>query len=312
MNDNPDSKDGAVFAPLPQYSMLSATGADARAFLHAQLSNDVEHLAANVARRAGYCSPKGRLLASFLVVPRTDGFLLQVSRDLAASIAKRLSMYVLRSKVRIADESETWAQYGVWGPGGGARLRALGIEVPSDPMQSLESEGRMLVCISPERYLLLCAPGFETALAGGLREASVEDWNLADVRAGLPQISLPTQDQFVPQMANFELIGGIDFKKGCYPGQEIVARSQYLGKLKRRMYRAEIDAGHETLVAPGRDVFGDEAQPAGMIVSSAQRPDGGNEFLVVMQSVLAESGAPIRLGAPDGPPARILALPYAL
>lgn len=312
MNDNPDSKGEAVFAPLPQYSTLSATGADARAFLHAQLSNDVEHLPGNMARRAGYCSPKGRLLASFIVIPQTDGFLLQLSRDIAAPIAKRLSMYVLRSKVKVADESETWAQYGVWGHGSGARLRVLGMDVPSDPMKSIEAEGRILVCIAPERYLLLSAPGAGASLADELREASVEDWNLADVRAGLPQITLPTQDQFVPQMANFELIGGIDFKKGCYPGQEIVARSQYLGKLKRRMFRAETDTSDQTLVAPGRDVFGNEAQAVGMIVTAARRPEGGSEFLVVMQSELADSGSPVHVGAPDGPPARVLALPYAV
>ncbi len=312
MLDDPTSEGSAVFACLPSYSIISASGADARAFLHAQLSNDVEHQAPDTARRAGYCSPKGRLLASFLVISRADGFLLQVSRDIAAAIARRLAMYVMRSKVKIADEGEAWAQYGIWGNGCSARLSDLGLNPPAVPLQVAEAAGRILVCIAPERYLLLTPPGLESTLAGSFRAVPADGWNLADVRAGVPQISLPTQDQFVPQMANFELVGGIDFKKGCSPGQEIVARSQYLGKLKRRMYRAETDAGDATQVAPGQDVFGDEPQAAGMVVSVAQRPEGGIELLAVMQSAVAENGAPIHLGAPDGPLARIVTLPYAL
>ncbi len=312
MNNHPTAGAGAVFAPLPHYSTISVTGADARAFLHAQLSNDIEHQAADTARRAGYCSPKGRLLASFLVISRPDGFLLQVSRDIAAVIAKRLAMYVMRSKVKVADEGEAWAHYGIWGNGCGARLGEMGLNPPLAPLQVAETAGRIAVCIAPERFLLLAPPGFESTLGAGFRAVSADGWDLADVRAGVPQISLATQDQFVPQMANFELVGGIDFKKGCYPGQEIVARSQYLGKLKRRMYRAETDAGDATQVAPGQDVFGDEPQAAGMIVSVARRPEGGIELLAVMQSAVAESGAAIRLGAPDGPLARIVALPYAL
>jgi len=140
---------------------------------------------------------------------------------------------------------------------------------------------------------------------------SPEWWTLEDVRAGIPQVTLATQDHFVPQMANFELIGCVDFKKGCYPGQEIVARSQYLGKLKRRMYRGTIEDGSPAPVA-GQDLFSGEPQAIGTIVSAAPRPEGGYEFLAVMQSSAAESGDALRLGAPDGPVARLASLPYAV
>jgi folate-binding protein YgfZ len=302
----------AVFAPLPQFALLSVSGADARAFLHGQLSNDVEHLAAGVARRAGYCSPKGRLLASLLVIPHAEGFMLQLSRDLAAPIAKRLTMYVLRSKVKVADAGEAWMQYGAWGRDAAALLRESGFEVPAQAMQVAACQNGLVVCVDGGRYLVIAPAQAGAALAARFAQVAPEWWTLADVRAGVPLVTLPTQDQFVPQMANFELIGGIDFKKGCYPGQEIVARSQYLGKLKRRMYRGQTDGEAPSAPVPGQDVFGSEPQAVGMIVNAAPRPEGGYEFLAVMQSAAAEEGGPIRIGAPDGPAVRIASLPYAV
>ena len=305
------AKGGAVFAPLSQFGLLTVSGVDARGFLHAQLSNDIEHMDAGTARRAGYCSAKGRMLASFLVVPRPDGFLLQVSHDIAAAIAKRLTMYVLRSKVKVADAGDAWAQFGVWGRDAAALLRSSGLEAPAEPMGVTGTQVRSVVALGDGRFLIFGPPDTATLLAASFAQVAPEGWTLEDVRAGLPQITLATQDQFVPQMANFELVGGVDFKKGCYPGQEIVARSQYLGKLKRRMYRGSIDAPVSEPAA-GQDLFGGEPQAIGTIVSAAPRPEGGYEFLAVMQSSAAEHGDPIRLGAPDGPIARMASLPYAI
>ena len=305
------AKGGAVFAPLSQFGLLTVSGVDARGFLHAQLSNDIEHMDAGTARRAGYCSAKGRMLASFLVVPRPDGFLLQVSHDIAAAIAKRLTMYVLRSKVKVADAGDAWAQFGVWGRDAAALLRSSGLEAPAEPMGVTGTQDRSVVALGDGRFLIFGPPDTATLLAASFAQVAPEGWTLEDVRAGLPQITLATQDQFVPQMANFELVGGVDFKKGCYPGQEIVARSQYLGKLKRRMYRGSIDAPVSEPAA-GQDLFGGEPQAIGTIVSAAPRPEGGYEFLAVMQSSAAEHGDPIRLGAPDGPIARMASLPYAI
>ena len=305
------AKGGAVFAPLSQFGLLTVSGVDARGFLHAQLSNDIEHMDAGTARRAGYCSAKGRMLASFLVVPRPDGFLLQVSRDIAAAIANRLTMYVLRSKVKVADAGDAWAQFGVWGRDAAALLRSSGLEAPAEPMGVTGTQDGSVVALGDGRFLIFGPPDTATLLAASFSQVAPEGWTLEDVRAGLPQITLATQDQFVPQMANFELVGGVDFKKGCYPGQEIVARSQYLGKLKRRMYRGSIDAPVSEPAA-GQDLFGGEPQAIGTIVSAAPRPEGGYEFLAVMQSSAAERGDPIRLGAPDGPIARMASLPYAI
>ncbi len=236
-------------ARLTRYGLLSVTGADARDFLHAQLTNDIEHLAADRSALAGWCSAKGRLLASFLVVPAPEGFLLQVARDLAAPVAKRLSMFVLRSKVKIADQSEAWVQHGVW-------------DADWSQPDVAWKDGIATVRVGERRFLEL-GPAAATTAAPSADE---KEWTLREIRAGRPFISAATQDQFVPQMVNLEKLGGVDFQKGCYPGQEIVARAQYRGEVKRRMVQMQ---GPET-ARPGEDFGG------GIVVDAAQ-----GELLVV-------------------------------
>src|SRR5258706_8235500 len=160
-------------AELSQYGLLQASGSDARAFLHAQLTNDIEGLAADQARYAGWCSAKGRLLASFLVAPHTDGYLLQLSRDLAPAVAKRLSMFILRSKVKLADASEAWVQFGLWGDGAEASLAELGLAVPARELAVARHENLFAVRVSAQRDLLL-APTAERARLAALPGASDE------------------------------------------------------------------------------------------------------------------------------------------
>jgi tRNA-modifying protein YgfZ len=205
-------------ARLGRYGLLSVTGDDARDFLHAQLTNDIQGLAADRAALAGWCSAQGRLLATFLVVPAPQGFLLQVARDLAPAVAKRLGMFVLRSKVKIADESDAWTQDGIW-------------DADFQQPDVAWKDGVATVRAGERRYIQL-----------GSKEqpnATEEDWILHEIRAGRPFISSATQDKFVPQMVNLEKLGGVDFQKGCYPGQEIVARAQYRGQVKRRMVQMQ-------------------------------------------------------------------------
>ena len=239
-------------ARLNRYGLLSVSGADARDFLHAQLTNDIQGLPPERAALAGWCSAKGRLLATFLVIPAAHGFLLQLARDLAPAVAKRLSMFVLRSKVKIADESDAWAQFGVWD----ADARAAGVRW----------EGARVTVPVGERRFLQLEPAAAAALACAADE---EAWYLEEIRAGRPLITAATQDQFVPQMVNLETVGGVDFRKGCYPGQEIVARAQYRGQVKRRMVRLPAPQGPRLL--PGQAFNG------GTVVDSA-----GGELLAVM------------------------------
>jgi len=243
-------------ARLGRYGLLSVTGADARAFLHAQLTNDIEHLAPQRAALAGWCSAKGRLLASFLVVPAPEGFLLQLARDLAAPVAKRLSMFVLRSRVKVADVSDAWAQFGVW-------------DADLAQPDVAWNGNRATVRVGERRYLQLILKE-EASESPSADEAQ---WVLQEIRAGRPLITAATQDQFVPQMVNLEQLGGVDFKKGCYPGQEIVARAQYRGQVKRRMVRAQAPAGVQ--LAPGQEFNG------GTVVDVAPA-ENGSELLAVM------------------------------
>jgi tRNA-modifying protein YgfZ len=243
-------------ARLTRYGLLSVSGSDARAFLHAQLTNDIEHLAADQAALAGWCSAKGRLLASFLVIPAEEGFLLQLARDLAAPVAKRLAMFVLRAKVKVADVSDAWEQFGLWDADVGT--------------PGVAWSGRVATVQVGERRFVQLAP------AGELKEpvnAHEAQWTLQEIRAGRPLITSATQDQFVPQMVNFEQIGGVDFKKGCYPGQEIVARAQYRGQVKRRMVRITAPAG--VALQPGAEFNG------GTVVDVAPG-EGGSELLAVV------------------------------
>jgi len=279
---------------LTRYGLLAVTGADARDFLHAQLTNDIEQLGADRAALAGWCTAKGRLLATFLVIPSPDGFLLQVARDLAPLVTKRLSMFVLRSKVKIADAGARYDRYGIAGPGAADRARAVA-----------QGEGALAVQIGPDLSVALVPPG-------GPRPAplaSPEAWTLALIHAGIPTVVAATQEEFVPQMANFDLIGGVSFRKGCYTGQEIVARTQYRGILKKRMALAHVEGAAP---APGQSVysaaFGD--QSAGKVVNAAAAPGGGYDFLVVAQIESLRDGD-LRLGSPDGAPIAIRSYPAA-
>lgn len=237
-------------ARLNRYGLLTVTGADARDFLHAQLTNDIAQLPPDRAALAGWCTAKGRLLASLLVIPSPGGFLLQLARDIAPSVAKRLSMYVLRSKVKIVDESDAWAQYGIWNTD-------LGV-----PGVAWDGE-TATVNVGDRRFV---------RIGKGLTQSCGQDeeaWTLQEIRAGRPLITAATQDKFVPQMVNFEKLGAINFQKGCYPGQEIVARAQYRGEVKRRLVHVRAPEG--TQLQPGQEFEG------GVVVDSA-----AGEALAVM------------------------------
>ena len=301
-----DTKVSHAAAELKRLGMLTCTGDDAREFLHAQLSSDIAGLAVDRARYAGWCSAKGRLLATMLVVPFARGFLLQLSRDLAPAVAKRLSMFVLRAKANVADASADWVQCGLWGPGAEARLAALGMPVPAADLAAAQSDDAVVVRVAPQRFLLMLTSALrERTLCGG----DDETWALEEIRAGRPLVVQATQDLFVPQMVNLERLGAVDFKKGCYPGQEIVARTQYRGVLKRRMVRARVVEP----AAPGNDLYAADlpGQASGTVVNAAAAPEGGAELLAVVQISSLESASTIRLGAADGPQLELLPLPSA-
>lgn len=288
---------------LRDTGLIAVSGADARAFLHAQLTSDVANLPPHQARRAGWCSPKGRLLATLLVVPQGEAFLLQVSADLVPAVLKRLQMFVLRSKVRLADVSADWLQAGVSGPEAAQRVAALGLAVPAADLELAAGDASIVVRLDAARYLVLAEGEARARLSASLAGGDASAWALAEIRAGVPRVTLATQDLFVPQMVNLERIAGVDFHKGCYPGQEVVARAQYRGQLKRRMVRVRAPAP----LRAGQDLFSDDSasQPSGTVVSAAQ-----GEALAVVQIATLDSGAALR-AEPGGAALDVLPLPYA-
>jgi folate-binding protein YgfZ len=310
-------------AVVTDLGLIAVTGADAAAFLHAQLTNDVEHLGATDARLAGFCTPKGRLMATFLVWRSAAGesdIFLQLPRAIQAPLQKRLSMFVLRAKAKLRDATAEPERAAVLGLGGAAAAELLRERVgalPDAPYGKLESEAgtviRLADAFGAPRWLWLTSQEAAGAALAALRERLAlggnAAWHLAQVHAGVPQVTQATQEQFVPQMINYELLGGVNFKKGCYPGQEIVARSQYLGKLKRRTVLASLD---NAAVRAGDEVYAatDPEQPAGMIVNAAPDGRGGADVLVELKLAALETA--VHHGSAGGTLLRLLPMPYSI
>lgn len=304
-------------APLTHLGLIAATGEEAAHFLHNQLTNDVEHLNATEARLAGYCSPKGRLLASLLMWKTADRILLQIPREIQAPVQKRLQMFILRAKAKLADVSDEQVMLGLAGPAAASALMPWFPELPLAIYDKIETEAGTLLrhsnAFGIPRYQWITTPEMAMEawpqLSAVLQPTGPEAWRLAEIDGGVPHITVATQEQFVPQMINFELIGGVNFKKGCYPGQEIVARSQYLGKLKRRMMHASVPAEQ---VAAGTEIFAadDPRQPCGMVVNAARSNQHTVDCLVEIK--LASADAEVRLGSADGPLLSFQPLPYPL
>jgi folate-binding protein YgfZ len=308
-----------AYMPLTQFGVIDVSGDDAASFLHTQLTNDTQHLDAGSARLAGYCSAKGRLLASFLAWRCSESIRLLVSKDLQAAVQKRLSMFVLRAKAKLVDASGELAVVGFAGDVRGALSRIFdaipdGVHVKVDgPAGSLihvpDAAGlRRYLWIGPKASVEAQFATLDTKLA----RVSPAVWDWLDIRAGEPRITQRVVEQFVPQMINFDVLGGVNFRKGCYPGQEVVARSQYRGTIKRRTALANV-AGEPDTVLPGTELFhsDDPGQPCGMIVNAAAAPAGGVDALVEIKLVALETGS-VHLGAADGPALTFIPLPYAL
>jgi folate-binding protein YgfZ len=295
--------DGTV--ALTHWGVIRAHGADAANFLHGQLTNDFVLLGQDQARLAGYCSAKGRLLASFIGWKRGDDeVLLACSADLLAPTLKRLSMFVLRAKCKLSDAS---AEVRLFGLAGASAIGLLGHAAELAPWGKTELGDATVVRLPDAQG----APRFLWAAnasmaAPPIQALSIDAWRMAEVQSGVPTIEAATADQFVPQMLNFELLGGVDFKKGCYPGQEIVARSQYRGTIKRRTFLFHVDADARA----GQELFhsADPGQPAGLIANAAPSATGSVALAVVKLAAL--HGGSLHLGSADGPVLRQDVLPY--
>lgn len=311
-----------VLCDLSQFGTLRVSGEDAQAFLQNLLSNDIRNVDGTHAQLSSFNTAKGRMLAVFLIWREGEDYFLQLPRSLCAAMQKKLSMYVLRSKVKIEDASEQQVSIGLSGNEAVELLHDhIFSIIPQDifaVQQGVQQGGILSAHISvirlgDTRFQINTSAQYATELWSKLRTKArpvgAPCWGWLNIRSGIPVIVPGTQEEFVPQMANLDMIGGISFKKGCYPGQEIVARMHYLGKLKRRMYLAH-------LACPDAPQAGDElfsadmeGQASGMIANAAPAPNGGYDILAVIQTASVESST-VRTAA--GIALEFLTLPYAL
>jgi len=302
----------SVFCELAQFGLIRFSGAEAQAFLHNQLSCDVAALTAGKSTYGSYCTPKGRVLATFLLWRASEDFFMQLPSPLREPIQKLLSKYILRSKVKATDASSDWKLLGVAGTDAAALVqRAVG-DVPRGVHDVINTQDSMVIRLPGDRYEIVAAnksPGIVESLSDGAEKADPDYWDWLDIRAGVAVILPATQEAFVPQMVNLDLIGGVSLTKGCYPGQEIVSRMHFRGTLKQRMYLANISGSDRP--QPGENLYSSDfgEQSCGRIVNAARSPEGGCDVLAVIQIASAER-ADVHWNSPGGPTLRLLQLPY--
>jgi len=309
---------GHVIADLSHYGLIKAEGEEARDFLQNQFSNDMRLISDSQSQISAYCSPKGRMLAAFRIFQRGDTFYLRLPRAILEPTLKRLRMYVLRSKVTLEDASDTLVSIGFSGPEAHKRLGEILEKVPGTPNVLVENNGLMIIRL-PDPLPRFEIHGEADPVIGLWRRLSrqatpvgMDCWSWLDIQAGIPEILPATVEAFVPQMVNLEALDGISFKKGCYPGQEVVARMHYLGKLKRRMYRAHVST--DTVPSPGDNLYSptETDQSVGKVVEAQSNPNGGVDLLAVIQITTADSGD-VRLAATeDAVRLEIQDLPYTV
>lgn len=303
--------DTAYFCTLSHEGILAVRGPDANKFLQGQVTCNLNYLSDSHSSLGARCTPKGRMQSSFRILSVSDGYLLAMASELLEAQLTDLKKYAVFSKSKLTDESQDWLRIGL--SGGDGALRNLGLELPAAADSVARSNELLALRLSDGRAELWIpasqAEAVQAQLASQLPEVPLNDWLLAQVRAGIGQVMGSTRELFIPQMINLQAVGGVSFKKGCYTGQEIVARMQYLGKLKRRLYRLEL---HDSQVPePATALFSPtHASSVGEVVLAA-RSASGVELLAVLQDEAALNGV-IHLGSAEGSTLSVLDLPYTL
>ena len=301
-----------ILCDLSDLTTLALSGDDALTFLQGQVTNDVTLLGSDKAHYSGYCSPKGRLLALFLAYRQAEAIHLQFNGELAEPIAKRLKMYVMRSKVKLDNLSDDTVKLGLSGANAEQALSVFFSTIPAQALDLSYNENGTLIRLSGPlpRFEIVCntdtAKRIWTELKKTCQPVGKAAWEWLEIQAGIPDIALSTQEEFVPQMVNLDCLNGINFKKGCYTGQEIVARTHYLGKVKRRTHLL-----HLATSAPaqaGMDVVTDKQDVVGKVVRAAPAPNGGHDVLAEIRLDSLEAGDLFI----NGVKLELRTLPYAL
>lgn len=299
---------------LPDFGLIRASGEDCEHFLQGQLTNDLTEVTAARSQLNGYCTPKGRMIANMRVISHQGDYLLLMPRERLTPVLQRLSMFVLMSKVTLSDASNELQTFGLYGDCSASLSDGETPAQADDCIQADDGVSIVRIAADTPRFLLV---GSNSAikqrrqlLAETTEPGSEEMWQLLDIRAGLPTVYDATTEAFVPQMLNMHLVNGVSFSKGCYTGQEIVARMHYLGKLKRRMFHVAIMGA---CPATGTDLYSPQSksgQGSGKIVMSAATADGNCEALAVIEVANAADGQ-VRIKDENGVELKILELPYS-
>jgi tRNA-modifying protein YgfZ len=306
---------GSIITSLSHLGLLEISGEDAVTFLQGQVTNDVKKLDGSVSQYAGYCSPKGRLLALFLAFAHADHLHLQMPLSILEPIMKRLKMFVMRSKVVITDKSTDILCFGIAGSNAERALNTLFNKVPQAPQQLITLDDATLLRLvgdSPRYQVFTHTENAEriwNTLSAHCTKVGKSVWDYLEIQAGIPEIVPATQEAFVPQMVNLDALDGINFKKGCYTGQEIVARTHYLGKVKRRTQLAHIST--EDMPLAGDIIqLAEHEEAIGQIIRAAKSPNGGFDALVEIRLENLESNDVFPVW--KGKKLEFKALPYTL
>ncbi|AIB35346.1 folate-binding protein YgfZ [Pseudomonas simiae] len=303
--------DSAFFCPLSHEGVLAVRGADAAKFLQGQLTCNLNYLSDTQASLGARCTQKGRMQSSFRILLQGDGVVLAMATELLEPQLADLKKYAVFSKSKLTDESAAWVRFGLMNAE--PALTSLGLELPAETDSVVRNDTLIAIRVSPDRAELWVpaeqGDAVRNQLAATLEQTDLNEWLLGQIRAGIGQVMPQTRELFIPQMLNLQAVGGVSFKKGCYTGQEIVARMQYLGKLKRRLYRLSFNAPE--MPEPGTPLFSPSHTSAIGEVVIAAKTDQTVELLAVLQAEAADSGD-VHVGTPEGPRLHLLDLPYTL
>ncbi len=320
---NPDHEkasalQGHVLCDLSHYGLIRASGEDAENFLQNQFCNDVRKVTPKLSQLNGYCTPKGRALALFRLFQQGDDYVLRLPQEILEPLLKRLRMFVIMSKVTLQNDNDKQVSIGYSGPEAAQRLANILGSTPVANNACLHVNALTIIRVQgpqPRFEIHGSEPAVRELwekLSPQAQPAGSDTWNLLDILAGLPDVVTATQEAFIPQMINLQALDALSFHKGCYPGQEIVARMRYLGKIKRRMYLAHAD----TDICPqaGDSLFSassESAQGVGKVVSAQHSPTGGIELLAVIEIASAEQRR-LHLMDVNGPTLALRELPYTI
>jgi len=309
------ARDGTIVCDLSQFGTIKVSGEEAQKFLQNLLSNDINAVNASTAQLSSFNSAKGRMLTTFMIWQSGADYFLQLPRSLTAAMHKKLAMYVLRAKVKVSDASDEVVSLGLSGSAAAELVTQHFNTALEQDWKVAQHEHGSVMRISANRFQINTnaqhAATLWSNLAASARPAGSCCWDWLNIRAGIPAVTPATQEQFVLQMANLDVLGGVSFKKGCYPGQEIVARTHYLGKQKRRMFLAHIET--DSTAEAGNELFSEDmpGQACGMVINAVAAPGGGVDLLAVMQISSYETNK-VHLKSLAGPALHFLPLPYSL